>query len=294
MTEGPGFKIGIIGGYGKMGRWLARFLQGEGKEVFIAGRDRTKLLETASQLNVKAASNEQAVRQSDAVILSIPIDSFEQIVREIAPFTHDGQYIFDVTSVKARPVEIMHKYIQKGMILGVHPMFGPGASGIKGQRFVLTPTNAGEQAMAEKTRAYLEARYAKAVMMKPAEHDEIMSIVLGLSHFIALVSADTLVSLGKIKESEMISGTTYRILLKIAEAVLSEDPDFYSSLQMNLPGLTETEQLFIGKAGEWASLVSKGKREEFMEKMKELKAAFAKEDPGFASAYNDMYKLIEE
>ena len=277
-----------------MGQWFARFLSKEGNQVVISGRDQIRLRETANQLGVESASNEQAVSIADAVILSVPVDSFEAVVKEIAHHTHAGQYIFDITSIKTKPVDIMHKYIKKGTVLGVHPMFGPGASGIKGQRFVLTPTNTGEQALAEKTKTYLEGKDAKVELMKPEEHDEIMSIVLGLSHFIALVSADTLASLGKLKEAQQVSGTTYRMLLTMAEGVVSEDPDFYSSLQLNLPGLVTIEKLFKEKTGEWAGLVNEGKRQEFMDRMKVLKNTFEKEDPGFASAYNNMYRLIGE
>ena len=180
-----------------MGGWLARFLLKEGKQVVISGRDQGKLREAAERLGVEAASNQEAVKQSDAVILSVPIDKFEQIVREIAPYTSPQQLIFDITSIKARPVEIMHKYINKGTVLGMHPMFGPGAEGIAGQRFVLTPTGKAEDETAGRVRKYLEGKGARVEVMSPAEHDEIMAIVLGLSHFIALVSADTLAGAGQ-------------------------------------------------------------------------------------------------
>lgn len=294
MKNESGFKIGIIGGYGKMGRWLAAFLRDEGKDVIIAGRDPDKLKKAAKELKVKAVSNKQAVRRSDAVILSVPIDSFEEVVQEIAPFTHDRQFIFDVTSIKSKPVKTMHQYIRKGIILGTHPMFGPGAAGIKGQRFVLTPTKKQEVLLAEKVRGYLEEREARVEVMTPQQHDELMGIVLGLAHFIALVSADTLAALNRMKEAQKVSGTTYRMLLKMSEAVLSEDPSFYSSLQVNLPGLPAAQKLFIRKADEWASLVKHGKRGEFIQRMKSLKEAFAKDDPGFTSAYKDMYRLIED
>lgn len=285
-------KVAIIGGYGKMGRRLAAYLKKEGYEVLISGPDRKKLARSATELHVRAAPAGQAVKESDVIILSVPIDSFETAVKEIAPHTHAGQLIFDVTSIKAKPVAIMHKYVKNGTVLGVHPMFGPGATGIAGRRFVLTPVGAKEKMLAKKVGRYLEARGAKVVMMKPEEHDEIMSIVLGLSHFIALVSADTLLSLGKIKTSGPVSGTTYTMLLKMAEAVVSEDPDFYSSLQIYLPGLVKIQKLFQQKAGEWASLVKKGKKEEFMDKMSRLRGALKKEDPQFASAYEEMYRLI--
>jgi prephenate dehydrogenase len=284
-------KVAIIGGYGKMGEWLARFLLKEGKQVVISGRDPRKLRETAERLGVEAASNHEAVQQSDAVILSVPIDKFEQIVSDIAPYTSPRQLIFDVTSIKARPVEIMHIYIKKGAVLGVHPMFGPGADGIAGQRFVLTPTSKAEDETAARVRKYLEGKGAGVAVMSPDEHDELMAIVLGLSHFIALVTGDTLSGLGKLKQAREVSGTSYRLLLTIAESVASEDPEFYSSLQMNLPGLNKIEGLFAEKAGQWLNLVNKKEGRQFAQKMKEMRKRLAEADPDFKEAYRDLYGL---
>jgi len=96
-------------------------------------------------------------------------------------------------------VEIMHKYIKKGTVLGTQPMCGSGASSIGGQRFVLTPTGEQEADLASKASQYLEANGARVIVMTPAEHDEMMSIVLD---FIALVTADTLVSLDSLKKRQ--------------------------------------------------------------------------------------------
>ncbi|MCX5997665.1 MAG: prephenate dehydrogenase [Chloroflexi bacterium] len=287
-------RVAIIGGYGKMGRWLARALRAEGLQVTIAGRDETKLLEAAQQLGVKAASASEAVKSSEVVILSVPIDSFEAACKELAPAVKPGQYIFDVTSIKARPVDIMHKHFGGCRVLGTHPIFGPGAASVSGQRFVLTPTNTEERTLAGIIRRYLEERGAKVAIMSPAEHDELMAIVLGLSHFIALVSADTLLELGKLKEAEAAGGTSYRLLLTLAEAVCSEDPDFYSSLQMNLPGIAEIEDVFLAKARQWAGLVKSTDTQSFAKRMNDLKLKFAQEDQAFGDAYNNAYRVLGE
>jgi len=284
-------KIAIIGGYGKMGRWLAGFLHDDGKQVVISGRDENKLAQAAGQLGIKAATIAEAVSSSDVVVLSVPIDSFESAVKEIAPFIRPGQLIFDITSVKVMPVEIMHRYIKKGTVLGTHPMFGPGASSSNGQRFVLTPTGEREADLARKTGQYLEAKGARVIVMTPAEHDKMMSIVLGLSHFIALVTADTLVSLDSLKKASEIGGTTYRMLLTLAESVVSEDPGFYASLQANLPHMGEIHKLFQNKAEDWAELVRNRDSRQFVQRMGDLKDTFAKEDPDFARAYENMYRV---
>jgi len=237
-------RVAIIGGSGKMGRWLAHFLLKEGKEVIITGRNERKLLEAKQQLGVDIATNVEAVKRADAVLISVPIDNFEAVIEQLCPYIRPKQVIIDITSIKVFPVETMHKHIKTGLVLGAHPMFGPGAKDIAGQNFVLTPTNKQEQALAQKVREYLEARGATITLMTPQEHDEMMTVILGLSHFIAIVSADTLLSIDKLRLMRAISGTTYKLLLALVESVISEEPEFYASLQMSLPNMTEIEELF--------------------------------------------------
>ncbi len=274
-------KIAIIGGSGKMGRWFASFLLKDGREVIITGRNEKKLLEAKQQLGVEVASNVEAVKWADAVLLSVPIDNFAEVVEQISPYTHPGQAIIDITSIKVSPVETMHKHIKTGITLGAHPMFGPGARDIANQNFVLTPTNEEETALSQKIVRYLEARGAGVTMMTPNEHDEMMTVILGLSHFIALVSADTLLSINKLKQMREISGSTYKVLLTLIENVISEDPEFYASLQMSLPNMTEIEKLFQRSSKTWADLVENKDKQEFIQRMNALRSRFNKGDPDF-------------
>lgn len=276
-----------------MGRWCANFLLQEGHEVVITGRNQNKLLEAKKQLGVEATTNVEAAKLAQAIIISVPIDNFEEVVEQICPYTRPDQVIIDITSIKAFPVEIMHKYIKTGTVLGVHPMFGPGARGIANQSFVLTPTNDDETALAQKVREYLETRRARVSLMSPDEHDEMMAIILGLSHFIAIVSADTLLSVDKLKQMKVIGGSTFKLLLTLAEGVISEDPEFYTSLQMNLPHVAEIEKLFQRKAKTWADLVANKDRQRFARRMNELKDRLYRVNPDFGRAYEDMYKLME-
>jgi len=276
-----------------MGQWFADFLLKEGKEVVITGRNEEKLLEAKRQPGVEVtSSNIEAVNGADYVLLSVPIESFEEVVRQISPHIQPGQAVIDITSVKAFPVETMHKHVKAGSVLGAHPLFGPGARGVANQNFVLTPTSDNENELAQRIKNYLEDRGARVTLMTPQEHDEMMSIILGLSHYIALVSADTLLSSNKLKQMESISAITYKVLLTMVESVLSEDPELYASLQMHLPRVTEIERLFQSKAREWADLVANKDRQEFVQRMKALKERFEKVAPDFGRAYENMYRIM--
>ncbi len=286
-------KVAIIGGSGRMGRWFANFLLRDGKEVVITGRNESKLLEAKRQLGVEVATSVEAVKGADVILLSVPIDNFEPVVAEIQPYIKPKQVVIDITSIKVFPVEIMHKYIKAGLTLGVHPMFGPGAHSMAQQNFILTPTNEDERTLAQKIREYLEAKDARVTVMTPHEHDEMMTVVLGLSHFIGIVSADTLLSLGRLKQMETISGTTYKLLLTLVEGVISEDSEFYASLQMSLPNMAEIEALFQRNSKMWAELIEKKDRQGFVRRMNTLRDGLKENNPNFGKASRNMYKILD-
>jgi prephenate dehydrogenase len=286
-------KVAIIGGSGKMGRWFASFLKKEGMQVVISGRNQQKLQAVANELSVPAATNIEAVNQADIVIISVTLDTFEDVIREIAPFTNSRQIIVDVTSVKARPIEIMHHYVKNSRILGTHPVFGPGARSLQNQNFVLTPTSEIESALSDKVKEYLEVRGANVSIMTPEEHDETMTVVLGLAHFIAIVSADTLLSFERFQQMKKIGGTTFKLLYTLIESVISEDPQLYASLQMSFPDISRVETLFQSNTRLWAELVKNRDKQGFAGRMDALKVKLEKTDPDFRQAYKNMYKVTE-
>ncbi len=153
-----------------MGRWFADFLLKDGKEVIITGRNEEKLLEAGRQIGIKTAtSNLEAVKDADYILLSVPIESFKDVVKQISPQVHAGQAIIDITSTKVLPVAVMHKHIQACPVLGAHTLFGPSARSIANQNFVLTPTRDDERALAQKIKDYLEARDDVVALITPGK-----------------------------------------------------------------------------------------------------------------------------
>jgi len=286
-------KTAIIGGSGKMGRWFASFLSAEGKEVIIIGREQQKLEKTAAELGISFSTDIKNAGQADAVIVSVPVDCFEDVIRQLSPYTHPQQVILDVTSVKTLPVEAMQQHISKGKVLGTHPVFGPGARSLANQNFVLTPTNEQEKELALKVEAYLKERGASVRLMTPQQHDDMMAVILGLAHYIAIVSADTISDFERLKDMEAVGGITYKVLLTLVESVISEDPSLYASLQMNLPRLPHYQQLFQQKGEEWAELVRQQDKQQFIQRMKEIRKKLEAKNPDFGKAYDNMYKIAD-
>jgi prephenate dehydrogenase len=286
-------KIGVIGGAGKMGAWFTQLLLKEEHEVIISDRNKAAISALQEQLSIESVSNIRVVQEADIVILSVPIDGFEELVKEISPHVRPGQVIIDITSIKEYTVDLMHQYFQSATVLGTHPLFGPGARDLANQNFVLTPTTEGETLLAHQVMLYLQKHGARVSLMPPRKHDEMMAVVLGLSHFVSIVAADTLIEIGKLPQLKAIGGSTYRVLTTLVESVVSEDPELYAALQMRLPYVTEVEELFQIQAAKWAGIVKNQDKQGFIKNMTALKYRFARENSNFGQAYENMYKIME-
>ena len=286
-------KIAVIGA-GKMGIWFAQFFQSKGYTVTLADRKQEKLSKLKKELKVDTSTDfKQAAEGADRILLCVSINSFEEVVKTISPAIRKDQIVMDICSIKETPVSIMHKYIKDGVVLGTHPVFGPGSNGVKHKAYILTPTNSKEQEFAEQFKKWLEKEEAHVFVMSPKKHDELMSIVLGLPHFIGLIACETLMEQKNLPETKKVAGTTYRMLFTLAEATALETPDLYASLQTNLPELGKIEDLFMAKAQEWLNLIKKKDTKTIVERMEQLKKKLTESDSDFAESYEVMYKMLE-
>ncbi len=285
-------RIAILGA-GKMGVWFAKFFLEEGYSVVIADRKQEKLTKLKEKLEIETADFAEAVKNADKVLVSVSIRAFEEIVKKISPAVRDGQVVMDICSIKDIPVQTMHKHLKRGLILGMHPVFGPGSSTIENKAFVLTPTNSQEAKFAEEFKKWLETKKARVFVMSPEKHDQLMSIVLGLPHFLGLVACDTLLEQHNYPETKDVAGTTYRMLFTLAEVAALENSELFASLQLNLPELDKIERSFIEKANEWLTLIKQKDRAAIASKMEQLKDKLMDKSGDNERSYKIMYKMLE-
>ncbi len=285
-------KVAVIGA-GKMGVWFAKFFESKGYDVILADRKKEKLEAQKEVLVDLTTSFEEAVADADLIMLCVSINAMEEVVKVISPVLHEGQVVMDICSIKEAPVKIMHQYIKGATVLGTHPVFGPGSNGVKHKAYVLTPTNAKEQEFAEHFKQGLEEEEAHVFIMTPKKHDELMSVVLGLPHFLGLAACETLLEQKNLPETKKVAGTTYRMLFTLAEATALETPDLYAAVQTHLADLGEIEDLFMTKAQELLTLIKSKNQKAIVERMEQLKKKLAAADSDFADSYDVMYKMLE-
>jgi prephenate dehydrogenase len=280
-------------GAGKMGVWFAKYCKSKGDAVVLADRNAEKRSKLSNELDVETADFPAAVRGADRVLICVSISSFEEIVKKIAPVVHAGQPVMDICSIKEYPVDVMHQHLKGALVLGTHPVFGPGSNGVAHKAYVLTPTNPEEQAYAEEFKKWLEKEQAHVFIMTPQKHDELMGIVLGFPHFLGLAACETLLAQPSFAESKQLAGTTYRMLFTLAESVAMETPDLYANVQTKLAGLDKMEELFIANAEQWLDLMKKKDSKALMERMARLRAKLEKTDSEYTKSYETMYKMLQ-
>jgi prephenate dehydrogenase len=280
-------------GAGKMGVWFAKWCKEKGDAVVLADRNPQKLAKLGTELGVETADFPAAVKGADRVLICVSISSFEEIIKKIAPAIHKGQPIMDICSIKEYPVNVMHQYLKGALVLGTHPVFGPGSSGVAHKAYVLTPTNKEEESYAKEFQKWLQKEDARVFIMTPQKHDELMSIVLGFAHFVGLAACETLLEQPAFPESKKLAGTTYRMLFTLAEAVAQETPDLYANVQTKLAGLDKIEQSFIANAEAWLELMKKKDSSAIMERMERLRKKLGKVDSEYGKSYEVMYRMLQ-
>ena len=172
-------KVAIIGS-GKMGRWFAHFFIKEGVQVWISDKNRKALRRIGEEIPVQLADTITAVSNADVILICVPMQNFEDVIKEIRPYVRPHHVIFDICTFKELPVKIMHKHIKTGIALGTHPLFAEYAKTIKMQNWILTPTNSQEEAIALSFKRWLESRQASVYIMSPKRHDQFMQFIMRL------------------------------------------------------------------------------------------------------------------
>jgi prephenate dehydrogenase len=271
-----------------MGVWFAKWCNEKGDHVVLAGRDPQKLEQLKQELGVEITSNfQEACKEADRILICVSISSFEEVVKQFAPVIHTGQTVMDVCSIKEYPVRVMHENIKQGLVLGTHPLFGPGSKGVAHKTYILTPTNEAEEKYAAEFKLWLDKQGAHTFVFSPQKHDELMAVVLGMA------ACETLMAQPNFAQTKEVAGTTYRMLFTLAEATAMETPDLFANLQTKLPQVRQMEEQFIQNAQAWLELIKSKDQAAIVKRMEQLREKLQQTAPEFAKSYEVMYRMLE-
>jgi prephenate dehydrogenase len=291
--------VAVIGGYGGMGRFFAELFAGEGFKVVVTGPNEFKGEKAARELNVSyERDNKKAAEKADIVMISVPIDETLKVIREVAPAVRGNSLLMDVTSVKEEPCKAMEKYSKKEVeVVGSHPVFSHRVGGIEGQVFILTPVRGVK--WLNWLRKFLREHKARVYESTPREHDEIMAVVQGLTHFTYISIGKTLEELDfDIKKSREFSSPIYELMLDMVGRIIGQNPELYSSIQMQNPRIVGIHRTFLETAEELSKTVAGRDERKFKEIMisaaryfDDVDRAMGRSDKAIASLVSELSHL---
>ena len=247
--------IAIIGAGGQMGKWLAGYFVKKGFEV--TGFDTENPIPT--NIN-KAESLISAILNKEYVLLSTPTKKTPEIIRLIAKEMRRESYLIDITSQKSKTAAALGKIPAKVCPVCIHPMFGPGAKGVKGQNIISIPIKDGKKELDVAKNLFPDANF---VTIDSTEHDKKIAIILGLTHLINIAFANILAKDDKILLTEKMAGTTFKAQKIIAESILTESPELIETIISN-PEIRRVAEEFWKDIGRLLSSAQEGNGHEIV------------------------------
>jgi len=247
VYSGDALDTVVVGGKGGMGRWIARFLAGQGHRVRIVDP-------ASAETPFEEMESLADAVNADLIMVAVPMTVCLGILDELGVLRPQG-VVAEMCSLKTHLGPVIDRLRSAGIrVVSFHPMFGPDVRMLE-DRTVAFCTDA-PRADLDAVEGLFADTSAQLVEMNPAEHDRRMGLVLGLTHLANLVFARALVHSG-VGSADLaeVAGVTFGRQIATTREVASENPSLYYEIQ-NLNELTpETGQWLRQALDEWMEAV---------------------------------------
>jgi chorismate mutase/prephenate dehydrogenase len=222
--SGSGKRVLVIGGAGKMGRWMSRFLYAQGFDVEVA--------DPAGPVPGFACVTDwrEGAIDHDLIVVAAPLRISNEILLALAVHRPPG-VVFDIGSLKSplRP-GLRALAVAGAKVASIHPMFGPDTELLSGRHVIFV--DAGSPAATAAVRELFASTMAIQVDMDLESHDRLIAYVLGLSHALNIVFFTALAESGEAAPRlAQMSSTTFDAQLDVAAEVARENPHLYFEIQ---------------------------------------------------------------
>ena len=259
-AHGRGQRALVIGGLGRMGVWMSRYLDMVGYSVDVAD---PAVGDTPFN---RVGDWEAEVDGYDLIVVAAPLRPSNDILLRLATLRPQC-LVFDIASLKSPMREGLEALRESGCrVCSVHPMFGPDEIGLSG-RHILFVDMGNPEALREARELFAHTA-AECVELSLEEHDEVMAWVLGLSHLVNIAFASTLAQSGEaVPLLRKISSSTFNAQLDVATQVVSENPHLYYEIQQGNDKTAEVTEHFRKVLDELASAIAEGDEPAFTRHM---------------------------
>ncbi|MEM7479844.1 MAG: bifunctional chorismate mutase/prephenate dehydrogenase [Acidobacteriota bacterium] len=255
-ATGAGRIAVLVGGAGRMGRWMSRFLQAQGFATWA--------IDPAAHAEEDARGRE-LLPLADLVVCAAPPRVAVEWYRQWTEEPPRG-LVVDIASIKTPLIEPIRRLQQAGArVASLHPMFGPSRTLLRGADVVICDT--GDEEATDQVSALFAPTTAHRVRLPLDEHDRLMGDLLSLSHAAAIAFA-----LALPEDDHPVKSTTFQAFEALASEVVRESPEVYFEIQADNPHSTVAverlaqavarivEVVRARDAGAFTELMSEGRR----------------------------------
>jgi chorismate mutase/prephenate dehydrogenase len=213
-TEEPKHIL-FVGGEGGMGKLYTKFAKNSGHYTYSIDKGNWHELESISS-------------KIDLAIITVPINVTTAVIERLAPRLKPETILADFTSNKQKPLDAMLK-AHAGPVAGLHPMHGPDVPNLSKQLMVVCPGRDSEQAAWFSKQCELWGM--RIIEADPEKHDDVMNLVQGLRHFVALLHGSFMKEFD-LKPKDMLdySSPIYRAELMMTGRIFAQDAELYADI----------------------------------------------------------------
>ena len=247
----------MIGGAGGMGTWFSSFFQNQGHDVLI--------YDTKGDIGPfkSVSSLEKGLPLATCIFIATPIDTISEVIQQLIHLNYPG-LVVDISSVKGHLTETFKKAVKAGLCLtSIHPMFGPQAQTLSDK--VLCICDCGNDKANKKAEGFFKSTALRLVRFSLGEHDQMISYILGLSHFLNIlfmkILSESPFSLSRL---EQLVSPTFLSQLQTAVKVIYEDPSLYYAIQSFNPFKDTLYQDIRRDADDLIKCVEQNQRDKFI------------------------------
>ncbi|GEJ47547.1 prephenate dehydrogenase [Chryseobacterium sp. ON_d1] len=205
-------KISIIG-VGLIGGSMALKLREKNIASFIYGIDNnTQHISDALDLKIidAGADLEEGIKNSDLIILAIPVDAARKLLPAVLDLVSDQQTVMDAGSTKAGIVNAVKSHPKRSRFVAFHPMWGTENNGPKsavaesfsGKAGVICNKEESAEDALNTVEQLVNALDMHMIYMNAEDHDVHTAYISHISHITSYALANTV--LEKEREEETI------------------------------------------------------------------------------------------
>jgi chorismate mutase/prephenate dehydrogenase len=227
-ATGAGARAVVIGGAGRMGGWITRFLGNQGYAVAV-------LDPNVSEEERRRA--EEWLATAELVLCATPPRATVQWYRRFQAAVPAG-VVADLASIKSPLLEPIRDLQRAGgRVASMHPMFGPSTVLLRDADLLICET--GDAEATQVLEALFRPTTVEIVRIPLVDHDRLMADLLSLAHATAIAFALALPETG-----HPVRSTSFQALKKLAATVTRESPAVYYEIQAENPhSLAAVERL---------------------------------------------------